>query len=543
MNRILIAIVLAAAQVAVAARPNILFIMSDDHAAHAIGAYGGRLAPLNPTPNIDKLAGEGMLLENAFCNNSICTPSRATIMTGQYSYVNGVTGLNHPLKSGRHYLSKEMQAAGYQTAVIGKWHLKTLPENFDYYKVLPGQGSYYDPTFKVPGQEDLVKMEGHSSDCITDSAIEWLKQRVPNKPFFLKYHFKAPHGMFKPAKRYAQYLAGMEIPEPESLFKRGNHGSTATRGHNDELLPLIGSSVSNRHLKSNYTRWGGDKTGEKGLSAEQQTRNAYREYMHLYLRCVKGVDDNIGRMIAYLEAEGLYDNTVIIYTSDQGFYLGEHDYIDKRWGYEEAMRMPFIVRYPKTIKPGTRSDAIVGNVDFAPTMLDFAGVPTPAYMQGKSFRSILESGEEPDGWKQAAYYHYWFHMMHHFNPAHIAIRTKQFKLMMFYGARGSTEPDTPPAWELYNLRSDPKEMNNVYDNPEYAGVIADLKQQLKELRARAGDDNPEIEVNTIINDYWDYDADDRARAEQISHEAARRWQERLTAPKQKRQKGKSRKQQ
>lgn len=520
----------ACAGAAAAEKPNILFIMSDDHAAHAIGAYGGRLAKLNPTPNIDQLASEGIVLENAFCNNSICTPSRATIMTGQYSYINGVTGLNHPLRSGRHFLSKEMQAAGYQTAVIGKWHLKTLPENFDYYKVLPGQGSYYDPQFKVSGQDELVQMKGHSSDCITDSALEWLGERDKNKPFFLKFHFKAPHGPFKPAERYKDYLAETKIPEPENLFERGNHGSIATRGHDDELLRLIGSSVSDRHIKTNYRRWSGDEK----LSRDQRTRNAYQTYMRLYLRCVKGIDDNLKRMFDYLKAEGLYDNTVIVYTADQGFCLGEHDYIDKRWGYEESMRMPFIVRYPGSIKAGTRSDAMIGNVDFAPTLLDYSGVATPDYMQGRSFRSILETGKEPADWQQSVYYHYWFHMMHHFNPAHIAIRTKQWKLMMFYGWRGNTPAElrTPPGWELYDLENDPREMNNLYDDPRHAGVVQELKNALKAARTKAGDDNPDIEVNAVIDDFWDYDDEDRAKAIEISHEAARRWRERLTAPKQ-----------
>ncbi len=524
MKRTLITQLLAASALTVAVsaddRPNILFVMSDDHASRAIGVYESRLKDLNPTPNIDSFAKQGMVMENAFCNNAICTPSRASIMTGQYSYTNGVTGLNHPLKSGRHYLSKEFKNAGYQTAVIGKWHLKTRPENFDYYKVLPGQGSYNDPVFYESGkEEEEVQMIGHSSDCITDSAIAWLEQRDKTKPFFLKYHFKAPHAAFKPADRYKDYLKDVKIPEPASLYDHGNHGSLATVGHNGELRPLIGTSVSSRHAGGTLTRkWGGDTS----LPEAQRTSNAYQEYMHLYLRCVKGIDDNFQRMVDYLKKENIYDNTVIIYTADQGFFLGEHDYTDKRWAYEESMRMPFIIRYPKSIKAGTRSDAIVENVDYGPTMLDFAGIKTPEYMHGKSFKHILETGEEPADWKKSAYYHYWFHMMHHYNPAHFAIRTKKHKLIMFYGARGVDTPDTPPAWELYDLSKDPFEMNNVYDNPEYAAVVADLKEQLKERRAFTKDDDPKLPINKIINEYWDYDDAAKQKAIAISNERASR---------------------
>jgi arylsulfatase A-like enzyme len=242
--------------------------------------------------------------------------------------------------------------------------------------------------------------------------------------------------------------------------------------------------------------------------------------MKAYLRCVKGVDDNLQRVIDYLKAEGLYDNTVIMYTGDQGFYLGEHDYIDKRWAYEEAMRMPFIVRYPQSVKAGSRSDAIVENVDYGPTMLDFAGVSTPAYMQGRSFKPIIESGVEPDDWKKAAYNHYWMHMAHHDNPAHIAIRTKRYKLILFYGTgwQGEDTPDTPPGWELYDLKTDPTEDNNVYDNPEYAEVIKELKVQLKELRHAYKEDDPKFAFNKVINEYWEYDAAARAKAVEISHE-------------------------
>ena len=494
-------------------KPNIIFIMSDDHCAQAIGAYNSRLAKLNPTPTIDTLAKEGILLENCFCTNSICTPSRACIMTGQHSAVNGVYDLGGRLEPERQYLAIEMKKAGYQTAAIGKWHLKTDP-NFDYYKVLPGQGSYMNPTFKEKGK-GTVKMQGHSSDCITDSVLEYLKGRDKDKPFFLKYHFKAPHDMFENAPRYESYLADVDIPEPDSLWDNRNNGSIATRGHKDELLRYLGTSIGRRNIRRNYTKnWAKDP----GLSDKEAKRQAYQTYLKKFLRCVKGVDDNLKRVIDYLKKEGIYDNTVIMYTGDQGFMLGEHDYQDKRWAYEESMRMPFLVRYPKTIKAGSRTDAIVENVDFGPTMLDFAGVDTPKYMHGRSFRPILETGKEPKGWKKAAYYHYWMHMAHHDNPGHIAIRTKHYKLIFFYGtAQKASVPQTPPGWELYDLEKDPYEMNNVYDKPEYKEAITRLKRQLKRLRSEYKEDDPKFAFNKVIEEFWDYDEADRARAIEISH--------------------------
>lgn len=257
---------------------------------------------------------------------------------------------------------------------------------------------------------------------------------------------------------------------------------------------------------------------DKSKSDQEILGDAYQGYLKAYLRCVKGVDDNVKRVLDYLKAGGLYDNTVIIYTSDQGFYLGEHDYIDKRRAYEEGMRMPFIVRYPETIEAGARSDAIVENIDFAPTMLDFAGVETPLYMHGKSFKEILETGVEPEGWKQSAYYHYWLHMASHDIPAHIGIRTKRYKLIQYYGTpMDGREPQTPSAWELYDLELDPMEDNNVYDDPQYAPVIVELKKELKQRRAELGEDNPAFPFNAVIEEYWDYDENDWAKAIEISN--------------------------
>jgi N-acetylglucosamine-6-sulfatase len=364
--------------------------MSDDHAAHAIGAYGGRLAKLQPTPVIDRLAAEGMRFENCFAVNSICTPSRAAILTGQYNHRNKVYDLTGRLEAGEQTLPIELKKAGYQTAMIGKWHLVAEPAAFDHYCVLPAQGDYFNPTFVVRGEkpwpENTFKREGeHVTDAINDLAMEWLKtQRDPARPFLLMYHHKAPHDYFEAAPRYESYLRDVDIPEPESLWEQPRFGSIATRGAGDELLPFLGSSVGERHLRRNYVKWfkhGGLPTDEA------RKRAAYNDYLKRYLRCVKGVDDALGVFFEYLRAAGLLENTVIVYTSDQGMMLGEHDYVDKRWMYEESARMPLIVRYPKGIAPGSRTDAIVENVDFAPTLLDFAGVKAPAGMQGRSFNT------------------------------------------------------------------------------------------------------------------------------------------------------------
>jgi N-acetylglucosamine-6-sulfatase len=532
----LLALTFAALSMGVGAadKPNILYIMSDDHAAHAIGAYGGRLATLNPTPTIDRLAKEGILFDNAFCTNSICAPSRACVLTGQYPHTNGAFDLGGKVQPENQYLAIEMKKAGYHTAMVGKWHLKVEPAAFDYYNVLPGQGKYHNPEFRTQGDQpwpkNTVKFDGkHSSDAITDITLEWLKNGWDkDKPFFLMHHYKAPHDYFEYAPRYKSYLADIDIPKPATLAEPfgDRFGSIATRGANDELTRYIGTSIGPRNIHRSYTKtlpgrfpdeFPGDYDPANFSDAENQ-HLAYNAYLKTYLRCVKGIDDNLARLFKHLEDTGQMDNTVIMYTGDQGFMLGEHDYQDKRWMYEESQRMPFLVRYPKSIKAGLRSDAIIENVDFAPTMLDFAGVKTPTMMQGKSFKSICESGKEPAGWKQAAYYRYWMHMAHHANPGHVGIRTKEHKLIFYYGCDYKGGKRTPPAWELYNLKNDPKEMVNQYSNPEYAGVVSKLKAQLAELRKTVGDTgehHPKAEA--VIQEFWDYDAAAQAKAVEISH--------------------------
>ena len=355
-------------------RPNILYIMSDDHAAHAISAYGGRLADVAPTPNIDRLAKEGALFKNAFCTNSICSPSRACVLTGQYAHVNGAFDLAGSVAPGKQMLAIQMKQAGYQTAMIGKWHLKDEPADFDYYCVLPGQGEYHNPEFRVRGEKpwgkNIIKADAkHVTDAITDISLKWLKEeRDESKPFFLMHHFKAPHDYFDNAPRYESYLRDVAIPEPATLWKQDPmFGSIATRGADDELIPHIGTSIGGRNprrsylvdLPKLYPAEFPEDYDPANYNDEENTRLAYNAYLKKFLRCVKGIDDNLGRLFAYLEETGQLDNTLIIYTADQGFMLGEHDYQDKRWMYEQSQRMPLLVRYPEKVKAGQQFDTIV----------------------------------------------------------------------------------------------------------------------------------------------------------------------------------------
>jgi len=480
-----------------ARRPNILYIMSDDHAAHAIGAYGSRLAKLAPTPNIDRLANEGILLENVFCTNSICVPSRATILTGQYSQANGVLDLGGRLAPERQDLPRLMGRAGYTTAMIGKWHLKNEPAAFDYYCVLPGQGKYFDPVLRKKGKpwpKNEVRYTGHSSDVIADRSLEWLRTRDKTKPFFLMHHFKAPHDMFENAPRFDSFLEDVDVGEPESLWRQPTYGSEATKG--------MGTSISPRNRRRNM---GKHMKVDPSLPYKEYTHQAYQRYLKRYLRCVKGVDENVGRLLEYLEQDGILENTIIMYTSDQGMMLGEHDYIDKRWMYEESLRMPFLVRYPKMIKAGSRSDEIINNTYFAPTILDLAGVEAPDYMHGRSFVPVLR-GKTPGDWPKSTYYRYWMHMAHHDNPAHFGVRTKDYKLIFFYGRNYKAKGPKPtqPGWELYDMKNDPHEMNNIYGQAKYAKVVEELKAELLRLRKRYGEtDEKYPQIQKVIDEYWD----------------------------------------
>ncbi len=506
-----------------AEQPNILFIMSDDHTSQAIGIYGSRLAKLNPTPNIDALAKNGMRFDRVYCNNSICTPSRASIITGQYPQTNGVLDLDGNIPSARQFLPIEMKKAGYQTAMIGKWHLKKEPAAFDYYCVLPGQGKYHNPDFRIRGDrpwpKNVISKKGkHSSDAITDISLEWLKHgRDKDKPFFLMHHFKAPHDMFSNAKRYDSYLADVEIDEPDNLHNQPaeGFGSVATR--------KLGAGVTKAHPSWGLSRRLGI---DQSLPEPQHGKEVYQRYLKRYLRCVKGIDDNVKRLIDYLKETGELENTIIMYTGDQGFFLGEHDLIDKRWMYEEAFRMPFIVYAPGMVKAGSTNNWLINNTDFAPTMLELAGVAnTPEYMQGRSFAGALKGHAKPADWRKVTYYRYWMHMAHDLQvPAHFGIRSECYKLIFFYGSDFFKVPsnrkeldwsmknnkdlnrfheNTPAAWEFYDLKEDPHEMHNQYANAAYTKIISKMKLDLKRTRNELNEtDEKYPHIQTIIDTHW-----------------------------------------
>ncbi|MFI3280791.1 MAG: sulfatase [Rikenellaceae bacterium] len=492
---------------------NILYIMSDDHTSQAIGAYGSRLAEVNPTPNIDAFAAESVTFDNCFCGNGISTPSRATIMTGQYSHTNGVLTLDEEITEDQQYLAQEMKALGYQTAMVGKWHLGCEPSAFDYYNIFTShgqQGSYFDPVLASSDNTDkkfpfnITKHEGYCSDIVTDISLDWLEnRRDKDQPFFLMHHFKAPHDNFEFAPRYAEYLADVEIPYPATLFDREAFGSEGTRGVNNSLDYYIGSSVSSRNTYRNYTAM----YKIEGDDVKANTIAAYNEYLKRYLRCVKGVDDNIERIFTYLKENDLWDNTIIIYTADQGMFLGEHDLQDKRWMYDEGMRMPYIMRVPgMKVEKGSHEDLMISNIDFAPTLLSLAGrEKSPEYMQGRDFSSYFE-GETPSDWRTGIYYRYWMHMMHHNVPAHFGIRTADYKLIFFYGRHydierkswlatpwepknSATLDPTPSSFELYDMKNDPYETTNLANDPQYAEVLERLKAELLELKKQSGDND------------------------------------------------------
>jgi len=497
---------------AIGKQPNIVVIMSDDHAANAISSYQGRLSSVFKTPNIDKLATNGVRFNGMYANNSICTPSRAAILTGQYSHTNGVKTLADSLDRNNDNVAKQLQSAGYQTAIVGKWHLKTEPSGFDYYNVLPNQGEYFDPKLKEVGKKWQNGKKGgevHSgyvTDVITDVSLNWLNKRDENKPFMLMINHKAPHGLWKPAKRHEKFLADVKIPEPDSLYNRGKHGPTNAVIIDGKAGQQFGSSVSRRmEGRGLVTRMLNKDWPTGPLELDSYDWNtvvsaAYQKYLKDYLRTIKAVDENVGRVLDYLDANGLTENTLIIYTSDQGMMLGEHDYYDKRWIYEESIQMPFLVQFPKALasdnksseksSAGKVSDELFLNIDIAPTLLDLAGVKTPKAMQGQSFKAALSEPETTNG-RDAIYYRYWLHMAHHTIPAHYGIRTKTHKLAFFYGlpldANGAMPAATPPYWELYDLANDAKEMTNLYPNKASTAIKAKLKQELTQLKKDIGD--------------------------------------------------------
>ncbi len=448
--------------------PNIVFIMTDDHAAHAISSYGSKLIK---TPHLDRLAKEGMRFTNAFVTNSICTPSRAVILSGKYSHLNGVPVFNH-IDGSQPLVSKYLQAAGYHTGMVGKWHLGAndpnrpndgAPTGFDYWNILPGQGAYFDPVMIEMGQRK--KLTGYATDIITDLSMDFIKQRPTDKPFFLMYHHKAPHRNWQPAEKYRKQYENYEPPIPATFDDDYKGKSDASK----QATMHIDADLNDTDLKMKPPA---------GLSGAALKKWKFKRYMQDYLACVQSVDDNIGRFLDFLDQSGLAENTIVIYTSDQGFFLGEHNFFDKRFMYEESLRTPFIIRWPKRIKAGSVSKSMILNLDFAPTFLDAAGAKIPADMQGRSILPLL-TGKTSRDWRTSMYYRY-YHPGHHNVAAHYGVRTARYKLIYFHKLN---------QWELYDLQKDPGEMRNIYSEPSSAKTVEQLKKELNRLKKEFKDDD------------------------------------------------------
>lgn len=474
-------------------KPNILYIMSDDHAVNSISCYGSILSDVFKTPNLDRLFNEGCRLDEFCATNSLCVPARATIMTGQYGNVNGVKTLaDHWDSTTDVNLAKLIKEQGYQTALFGKWHLHDIPRGFDEYKYLGGtknqQGTYQNPMFTEKGKEGLITHEGYVTDIITDMTLNWLKNREDGKPFFVMCNHKAPHDMWEYPERYEHLFDGVEIPEPFSLFEDLSHRSAGSFGFGSTVSPksINSHSLYRFFMADDYVT--GKLDCDENASIEEKTKKAYQKYLKDYLRTVAGIDDSVRQLLEYLESTGELDNTVVIYTSDQGMFLGEHDYCDKRWSYEEGIRTPFLIRYPSEIKSGTINKELTANIDVAPLLLDYAGAPIPDAMQGKSIRKVI-TGEE-QGYK-AVYFRYWMHLSHHEVPAHYGIKTKDYKLIYYYGkaldAFRAINKDTPTGWELYDLKADPNEVNNIYEQEKNSNLVKMLKDELFELKIKYKD--------------------------------------------------------
>lgn len=493
-------------QTFVADPPNILFIMSDDHANAAVSIYGSNLIE---TPNIDRIGKEGAVFTNSFVTNSICAPSRAVLLTGKYSHLNGLRDNLDTFDGSQVTFPKLLRAEGYYTAMIGKWHLKSEPTGFDHYEVLIGQGPYYNPPMVRNG--DTIEHIGYTSDIITDLTLDALENRDTSKPFCVLYHHKAPHRNWMPSPEHFGMYADQDLPVPATFFDDYRTRSRAAPeqdmriddmflssdlklqpGYYDEETGTGGAGSSSFDAAANWEReynrltpdqkaaWDAhyQKVNEDFKAANFTGRELsewkYQRYIKDYLRCVKSVDDNIGRVLDYLDEHGLTDNTIVVYTSDQGFYLGEHGWYDKRFMYEESLKMPLVMRYPNKIEPGQTRDEIVLNLDFAPTLLDYAGVAIPHDFQGKSLSQLV--GENPaEDWRQSMYYHY-YEYPHgwHSVKRHEGVRTDRFKLIHYY--------NDIDAWELYDLQEDPDEVNNRIDDPKMEGKIVELKQELAKLK-------------------------------------------------------------
>lgn len=473
--------------------PNIIFIMSDDHAFQAISAYGGPLADLAPTPNIDRIAKAGMLFNRCMVTNSICGPSRATILTGLYSHLNGFIDntIGSEFDFSQETYAKALQRSGYKTAVIGKLHLGGTPTGFNYYDILPGQGKYYNPTFI--NQEGEYSMEGYATDIITEKTVSWLESvKDSTQPFMVMMWHKAPHRNWEPGPNELGMYEDITFPEPSTLFDDYSGGRKAAalnnmtiantmtmesdlkmsdeprRGLNDQQLNAwkkVYDPIYTEYKKRNPT--GADLTKFK-----------YQRYMRDYLACIAAVDKSVGKVLDYIQENGLEDNTVVIYSSDQGFYLGEHGWFDKRWMYKESLRTPLLIQWPGVVSAGSVNNDLVSNLDFGETILDLAGLDIPKEMQGRSMVPIL-NGQTPSDWRKAHYYHYYEHPSEHNVMRHYGITTDKYKLIHFY-----YDIDE---WELYDLDKDPMEMHNVYNDPAYEAIQTELHQQVEDLRSNYQD--------------------------------------------------------
>jgi len=460
-------------------RPNVVFIMSDDHAAHAISAYGSRI---NRTPNLDRIADGGIRMDAAFCTNSICAPSRAAILTGTYNHVNGVTTLDTHLHNSLWTFPQSLQAAGWQTSLFGKWHLGHGdghdPAGFDRWRVLPGQGHYHNPVF-LDSVDGVVERGGYVTDLITDDCLDWLERRDPDRPFALFCQHKAPHRTWEPDAKHFTMYGDVEIPYPDT-FRDDLAGRAevvqAVKMRMLDLDPII-------DLKA---------TVPDGLTLDEEIDWRYQGYIKDYLRVVASMDDNIGRLLDYLDEHDLADDTIVVYTSDQGFFLGDHGWFDKRLMYEESLSMPLLIRYPGAIDPGSTSDDIVVNVDFGPTLLDLCGLGVPDHVQGRSFAPVLH-GESPEDWPESMYYRYWMHNDGaHACPAHYGVRTRTHKLICYYndplGQPGALGPANPVEWELFDLVADPLELDNLAGRPGTEAITEELRAELARLQAAVGDE-------------------------------------------------------
>ena len=485
--------------------PNILFVFADDHAVHAVSAYGSKL---NRTPNIDRLAREGMRFDSCFCTNAICGPSRAVILTGKHSHRNGVPTNRERFDGAQQTFPKLLRATGYETALIGKWHLKSDPTGFDHWEILLGQGVYYNSPLKTA--EGTVAHEGYVTDVLTDRALAWLKEgREPEKPFMLMYQHKAPHRNWMPDPPHFQLFDGDDLPEPVTLFDDWKGRTSGARGQKlslarhmtgmydlkldepfehfnfrweptylDRLTPAQREAWDASYAPRNAVFRKAFEAGE--IEGDDLVRFIYQRYIKDYLRSIASVDDNLGRVLDYLDESGLAENTIVLYTSDQGFFLGDHGWFDKRWMYEESLRMPLVARWPAGIEPGTVCDELVQNLDFAPTFLDLAGVPVPDDVQGRSLVPLLK-GEEPADWRESIYYHYYEQPSEHNVPRHFGVRTARHKLIRYYEIA---------EWELFDLERDPHELRSVYDDEEHSEIRKQLEAELAMLQERYGDTKP-----------------------------------------------------